>query len=72
MDTLLVTTSSKWADAEVKASVFSDGEVKIWYYYPEIGQERHEIVLTGAEWDQLAAWVQWQRSKNAVSNEGSV
>ena len=69
-DTLKVTTSSKWSDADIKASVMSNGWVKIWHYYEDIKQDRHEIVLTDKEWDRFVAWVQWQRSNNEASKKG--
>ncbi len=65
-DTLIVTTSSKWSDADIKALVMDNGWVKIWHYYDDINQDRHEVILTEKEWDRFASWVQWQRSNNAM------
>lgn len=55
MDTLTVTTSSKWSDADIKALVMDNGWVKIWHYYSDIKQDRHEVILTDKEWDRFAS-----------------
>lgn len=62
MDTLDVTTSFIWSNAVIRAQVLEDGSVKIWWYYPEIKQDRHEVTLTTQEWNRFSAWVQWKRA----------
>ena len=71
MDTLTVTTSSKWSDADIKALVMDNGWVKIWHHYGDIKQDRHEIILTDKEWNRFASWIQWQRSDNEAKREPS-
>ena len=71
MDTLIVTTSSKWSDADIKALVMDNGWIKIWHHYDDIKQDRHEVILTDKEWDRFVSWVHWQRSNNAAKTNPS-
>ena len=69
MDTLAVTTTNRYSRADIKASVMDNGWVRIWDYYPDIKQDRHEITLTDKEWNRLVSWVQWRRSNNEAKSE---
>ena len=66
MDTITVTKSVKWSQADIKAAVLDNGWVKLWYHFDEIDQDRYEIVCTDREWDRLVAWVEWQRKNDKV------
>ena len=72
MESIVVTTSYIYAPADIKAQLTEEGRVKVWFYYKDIDQERHEIVLTPEEWDRLVAWVEWQRKKAALQKKQAV
>lgn len=55
-----------WGNGHYEATVRDDGGVVISTILDN-AQHRYTVSLSRAEWDRLAAWVEWQWKKNLTS-----
>ena len=72
MESIIVMTSYLYAPADIKAQLTEEGRVKMWFYYKDIDQERHEIILTPEECDRFVAWIEWQRKEAVLQKKQAV
>ncbi len=71
MAQVTMTETNKWSESDIKAEVNESGSIIIWFEYKQssgiLGQRRHEMLFTAAEWDTLVERVEWQRKDRKIN-----